>query len=178
MRKRVQSKAELEKKKAQEEKINELRRKRISDKIKKDKEMEQRKSWSNHEAAYELKVSDPVKIRFKGMEFTGYVTEIKKDKKKNTVSYTVNSVNGEIKNLNKSHLSKRKVHKSGISIKEVPENLKKKSTRDLLNILNGLRQNARYEWSEEQVKCVLATREHIPSKKERKEFHSPKKKKR
>lgn len=116
---------------------------------------------------YGLEVNDPVRVTIKGVSFSGYIYSKNNSDFEGTF-YEVSTPHGIIK-CEWGQVRRRSTpgDYSGV---EVPEALKKMSTKKLLKTLGFIRlsyDGTTYEgYTEDQVKAELSTREHVPSKRE------------
>jgi len=169
----------------QEEKINRLRAEAV-------REREEKKKWikrlnQDYGALSEFKEGDPVFVKFDGKSIAGRIIKVRTEKK--TMSYTrtttkiqeftVYDVKTPLGNVTVpqswEYIQQRFVEDlSGV---EIPEELKKINTRQLLSYLKGARiWGDCAGFSREQIKAELALRPHIRTKRELQKFNTFKKK--
>lgn len=150
------------------QRLEELRADRERDRLNKQKEIE----WRNKQATNKLKVGDPVFVTLEGKTVSGYIV-----KEREAYRYDVSTPHGVIEGLDYGSVRRRVI--MDLSNVEVPEELKSKSTMNLLGMLQGFRSG---NWSvlrrgitEEQVRAELKNRPHVPTKGEKKVFEKYKK---
>ena len=155
--------------KAKEERLEALRSEREKDRVAKNADMNSRIAREK----LKMKAGDPVSVTIKSMSFSGYIVAVRI--KNGEELFDVDSVNGEILGLKRSQLKWR--HVQDMSHIKVPAALKKLNTRHLLSLLAESRMDSRNvayyngrNYSYNQIKAELSTREHLPTKKERKAF--------
>jgi len=156
-----------------EEKIEKLRQEREEDRVAKNARLQHRKTA----AESKMKAGDAVSVTIKSMSFSGYISAVRT--KNGEEVYDVDSVNSELVGIKRNQLKWRYVE--DLSNVKVPSELKKLNTRHLLSLLSEARMDS-YEkayyggkrYTRRQIKAELNTREHMPSKKERKQFSKKK----
>lgn len=111
-----------------------------------------------------------------GMTIIGTVVDMRQTKS-GTKVYDISTPAGMIKDFTSSYLEKRRIRlriKKDLSRVVVPETLKKMSTPNLIRLLRSMSLDFyydyehynRYAYTEDQVRAELATRPHIPNKRE------------
>ncbi len=153
----------------QQEKIKNLRTKRTQEQFDKEED----KKLAEFNKKNRLKVGDPIYITKDGVTFIGFLKIIKEERYKSDV-FTASTPHGDIEGLNWRNIQKRVIEP--LQDVTIPDNLKAMSTKSLLRELRYARKltyNSYDDWYRgnyqiNQLKAVLATREHVPSKKENK----------
>jgi uncharacterized protein (DUF488 family) len=150
-------------------KIENLRATREIEKLRKYMAQEQIKRLKP--TSFSLNQGDPIFITLNGKTISGYISNIS-----SSDIYDVNTPYGLIKGIKRKNIRGRNVvNYNNVTI---PEELKTKSTKSLLKILQCFRNgswNVSNNFTEDQVRAELKNRPHIPTKGEKKIFKKYKK---
>lgn len=161
----------------QEDKITRLREEAEQERDKKTRLLEESKAETEWKRRFEIEKGCDCTLTIDGVTIIGTVLEIYEGK--HDTSYDVSTPMGVLKNFKRLYPSRKiwKKQRVDYSHIKIPEILKPASTQALLRMLNVARING-YDtmgkWpdtqkvSYDELKAILATREHVPNTKEKK----------
>ena len=170
----------------QEEKIKRLREEAEREREDKRKTMEWLKDKESNHILNKLKEDAPVFVKFEGKTISGRIIKVRKEKRtvkwSNTVNRTKEFTVYDVKTplgvitvpLSWEHIQFR--HVEDLSNVEIPDELKKLSTRHLLAMLRWERIWQDGKYSKQELKAELALRPHVRTKRELQKFNAFKKK--
>jgi len=120
-----------------------------------------------------LKKGDSIFVVLEGIEFSGFISDIQKNEEGFVEYFTAATSHGTLSDLSYKNIKRRDVEDlTGVVI---PQEFKDKNTRQLLRelriaqllIYDSYEDWFRASYKMKQLKAELATREHIPSKREK-----------